>query len=79
MPISIELAQVVERFFLDLDFIVMFSIVAIISFLLTKVGWLFFPELFDTNFTYYMIILYFFLLIWHLIKESIIPFDFRDE
>jgi hypothetical protein len=79
IPLSPEIMKYSQDHFLEFDFLVMCMLITFPSFLIGQTVKIMFPGQMESNFSFYMLVMFIFMVMWYMFKDSIIPFTFADE
>lgn len=74
-----EVAQHVKEFLLEFDFVVVMTLVTVMTFITTQIVRIFDPEAVSTTFIYYIIIFLVVLVVYYTVKQNMFPFELNDE
>jgi len=74
-----KLLNYADEKFVEYDFVVMITIISAVCFIVGQTIKLINPDFMDSNFSFYMLILFYLMLTWNLFKEAFLPFTFADD
>jgi len=74
-----ELTQHMREFILEYDFIVLLSLISILTFATSQLWKIFVPQQSSTNFIFYILVVLVIMVTYYTIKLNMFPFEFNDE